>query len=209
MLVALVGESIFTQDGAEWKHTRGLLKPSLFAPHYQNSTLFEEHVDDLIAQVRRDGTGGAEVNLSPLFFALTIDVTTSFLFGKSLYTLRPGATSKAGLEFGRAWEFCQVYLSKRYQLGRNASWMNSKEFQAACKIVHNYVDSVVHDAMEEKKNLLEERKSEGGPAKVGKNGGLLGELVLEVSDPIQARSHLMHLLLAGRDTTACLLSWTL
>jgi hypothetical protein len=86
--------------------------------------------------------------------------------------------------------------------------MNNKEFQAACKIVHNYVDSVVHDAMEENKNILE-RKSEGGTAKVGKNGGLLGELVLEVSDPIQARSHLMHLLLARRNITACLLSWTL
>ncbi|KUJ13745.1 cytochrome P450 alkane hydroxylase [Mollisia scopiformis] len=199
VLCTLIGDSIFTQDGASWRHSRALLKPSFFQKHCTNSTLFEEHVDNLIARIRCDST----VDLQPFFFSLTLDVTSAFIFGKSVYSLTPSQTEEEA-EFSRAFQYAQVYLSKRYQLGRLCWLLNGKEFRESCKTVHTYVDQIVDNAMQEKARIALDPDC----IQASKQN-LLGELVFDVSDPIQARAHLMHLLLAGRDTTAGLLSWTM
>ncbi|CZR64621.1 related to cytochrome P450 CYP4/CYP19/CYP26 subfamilies [Phialocephala subalpina] len=199
VLCSLIGDAIFTQDGASWRHSRALLKPSFFQKHCTNSALFQEHVDNLITRIGCDST----VDLQPLFFSLTLDVTTAFIFGKSVYSLTPSQTQEEA-EFSRAFQYAQVYLSKRYQLGRLCWLFNGQEFRDSCKTVHAYVDKIVDNAMQVKaRSVLDPSNDKGA------QGNLLGELVFDVDDPIQARAHLMHLLLAGRDTTACLLTWTM
>ncbi len=193
---SLIGDGIFTQDGAEWRHSRSLLKPSLFQKHYHDATLFEEHVDNLISRIATERI----IDLQPLFFSLTLDITTSFLFGKSVYTLKPNQ-GQAEKEISEAFRYAQVYVARRYQLGRLCWILNNKKYQESCKTVHAYIDGIVQEAMREK-NSLEVNCEEF-------RGQLLGELVLDVQDPKQARDHLIHLLLSGRDTSSCLLSWTL
>lgn len=199
VLCSLIGDAIFTQDGASWRHSRALLKPSFFQKHCTNSALFREHVDNLITRIGCEST----VDLQPLFFSLTLDVTTAFIFGKSVYSLTLSQTQEEA-EFSRAFQYAQVYLSKRYQLGRLCWLFNGKEFRDSCQTVHAYVDKIVDNVMQEKaKSALNPSYSQSP------QGHLLGELVFDIDDPIQARAHLMHLLLAGRDTTACLLTWTM
>jgi len=78
-----------------------------------------------------------------------------------------------------------------------------KRFGKACQAVKVYVDSYVQSA------LTKIEKS----GKIEKNTEdkflFIKELQDELKDPILVRDQLVNCLLAGRDTTACLMSWTL
>jgi cytochrome P450 len=81
----LFGDGIFTQEGADWKHSRKLLRLQFTHKQYQDLEVFREHVDHLISNI---AAAGGVVDLQPLFFRLTLDTTTAFLFGESVYSLK-------------------------------------------------------------------------------------------------------------------------
>jgi cytochrome P450 len=197
VVTSLIGDGIFTQDGAPWKHSRALLRPQLFRKRYSDLNIFREHVDNMIESMPADGT----VDLQPLFFRLTMDSATAFLFGKSVDSLKPGQAEDAE-KFTEAFQFAQEYIKKRYQFGRHCWLMNSWKYQSACRTVHDFVDKMALRAIEDRKNGIT-------PCGGTETTNLLDSLVCETQDPVELRGHLLHLLMAGRDTTATLLSWTM
>lgn len=78
-----------------------------------------------------------------------------------------------------------------------------KRFGKACQAVKVYVDSYVHNALKKIEKSGESEKDAGGKFV------FIKELQDELRDPILVRDQLVNCLLAGRDTTACLMSWTL
>src|SRR4051812_43480111 len=88
----LFGDGIFTQEGPPWKHSRELLRPQFSHKQYQDLEIFREHVDNLNSNIPTDGS---IVNLQSLFFCFTLDTTTAFLFGQSVYSL-VGAGASGG-----------------------------------------------------------------------------------------------------------------
>jgi cytochrome P450 len=141
------------------------------------------------------------VDLQPLFFRLTMDSATAFLFRKSVDSLKPGQAEDAE-RFNEAFQFAQEYIKKRYQFGRHCWLMNSRKYQSVCRTVHDFVDKMALRAIEDRRN---------GVAQYGGTDttNLLDSLVSETQDPVELRGHLLHLLMARRDTTATLLSWTM
>ena len=81
----MFGDGIFTQEGAAWKHSREILRPHFYSRQYENLDVFREPLEDLLQLL--PSTGGI-VDLQPLFFRFTLDVTTAFLFGESICGLR-------------------------------------------------------------------------------------------------------------------------
>lgn len=77
-------------------------------------------------------------------------------------------------------------------------------FRAACDFVHSFVDNIVAVALDKKgggeSSGLEEEKE---------SYLFIDALIARTRDPRIIRDQLVNVLLAGRDTTACLLSWTL
>ncbi|KAK3308480.1 uncharacterized protein B0T15DRAFT_572645 [Chaetomium strumarium] len=65
----LLGNGIFTQEGAVWKHSRELFRKQLIRAQYQDLRYFHEHVGNLIDCMPAHGV----VDLQPLFFNLTWD----------------------------------------------------------------------------------------------------------------------------------------
>lgn len=144
--------------------------------------------------------------MQPLFYQLTLDSATEFLFGESVDVLRSPAGSEQQL-FGQAFDFAQGELNLRLRLGPFVSFYRNKEFDRACIRVHNFVDKFVAKALEYRRTQLT-----NGKASEAKEKGkyiFMNELALATDDPIQIRSELLNILLAGRDTTAGLLSNTL
>ena len=116
-------------------------------------------------------------------------------------------TSPEGSEqhlFGQAFDYAQGELTTRFRLGSFLWMYRNKEFDIACKRVHNFVDKFVARALEYRRaTLAGEKKNEEKGKYIFAN-----ELALATENPIQIRSELLNILLAGRDTTAGLLSNT-
>lgn len=69
----LLGRGIFTTDGAEWQHSRTLLRPNFHRDQVGDLDTFEVHVGHLKDAIPRDGS---TVDLQDLFFRLTMDSAT-------------------------------------------------------------------------------------------------------------------------------------
>jgi cytochrome P450 len=124
---------------------------------------------------------------------------TEFLFGTSCYSL---LSQDGQSEFGDAFSYCQMVLAQRTRMGKFMWLHRDPKFIASCKIVHDFADKYVANALREK----HERKQDAAKDKGEYN--FLQELAEEIEDPIELRNQLLHVLLAGRDTTASLLSNT-
>jgi cytochrome P450 len=179
---------------------QALVRPSFTKGQVADLDTFESHIQHLFAKIPRDGS---TVDLQPLFFQLTLDSATEFLFGESVDVLRSPEGSEQHL-FGKDFDYAQNELSGRVRLGPFLWTYRNKEFDIACKRVHNFVDKFVARALEYRRAVLAGEKKEEEKTKYI----FANELALATDDPIQIRAELLNILLAGRDTTAGLLSNT-
>ncbi len=129
-------------------------------------------------------------------------MTTAAILGTSTNSLQDQG-GKLGLAFANAFDTGQHYLAVRGRLGDLYWLFGGKKFRAACDFVHSFVDNIVADALNktvEPSSELEEEKQ---------SYLFIDALISRTRDPKVIRDQLVNVLLAGRDTTACLLSWTL
>lgn len=143
--------------------------------------------------------------MQALFFKLTLDSATEFLFGESVCSLNSLEGSEAD-RFGKAFDLAQSRLGQRSRLGRLICLFKDKEFESSCRTVHNFVDAIVYRALEKARpqDLEKSIDANGQPERYT----FLSELVKSTQDPKRLRDELLNILLAGRDTTASLLGNT-
>lgn len=195
----LLGRGIFTTDGVAWRHSRELLRPNFVRSQVGDLATFEVHVTHLIKNIPRDGS---TVNLQDLFFRLTIDSATEFLFGESVNCLAPGAAEDDGAKFAEAWNRSQEDVGETSRNGPVALLFRRSTFGQDIKYVHEFADKYVRRGLE-LRNTYDVEKAD---PKHSERYVFLNELVKQTRDPVQIRSELLNVLLAGRDTTASLLS---
>ena len=201
MFAPLLGNGIFTQEGAAWKHSRELLRKQFVRAKYQQlDHAFREHVDNLISALPASGS----VDLQPLFFSLALDTTTALLFGKPVYSLRADTDQDAkNKAFAKNFSIAQDGLAKRFRLAPFHFLYNPPAFRKACRIVHAFVE----DYVKEQKLSTEPEDSSG--ASSAKSTWFISQISAESKTYADLRDQLLNVLLAGRDTTACCLSWCL
>lgn len=151
-------------------------------------------MDNLIACLPDNG---AVVDLQQLFFSFTLDTTSGFLFGKSTYVLQ-GGQSKDGRNFAKAFDTAQDFVVKRFRL-LDLYWLiGGPKFYQACNQAHKFIDDII---AERKVSIVEAQEKY--------ERYVFFDAVAEDANTEEAlRGQLLNILLAGRDTTACLLSWT-
>ena len=195
----LLGHGIFTTDGPAWQHSRELLKPNFVRNQVGDLATFEVHVNHLIDNIPGDGS---TVNLQDLFFRLTIDSATEFLFGESVNCLAPGAAGVDSAKFAEAWNRSQEDVGETSRNGPLAWFLRRSTFGRDIKYVQEFADKYVRRGLELRKAYDVEKAD----VKQSERYVFLNELVKRTNDPVQIRSELLNILLAGRDTTASLLS---
>lgn len=191
----MFGDGIFTQEGCQWKHSREMLRPQLQHKQYETLEVLRSAVEDLIQRIQ-ESTG--PIDLQPLFFRHTLDTTTSFLFGESARSL---LTPEAVIErtFATAFDTAQRWVTNRFRL-LNLYWLvDSRGFRQACRDVHSFADQIIDQNLAINPN---------DKTRCGRYV-FLDAIAKETSDRAALRGQIINLLTAGRDTTACLLSWTL
>lgn len=194
----LLGSGIFTQDGVDWKHSRELLRPQFMSNRFQNFEQIKECVHNLIANIPPSGV----VDLQPLFFRFTFDTTTYLLFGRSMSALSSADVAGKETEFADAFNKAQDHLAQRGRLGDFYWVLPRSEFAKACNTCHRFVDEAVRRSLEDSKRTTAEQADR-------KNYIFIDALIQQTQDPKVLRDQCLNLLLAGRDTTACCLSWAL
>lgn len=194
----LLGTGIFTQEGPAWKHSRDMLRKQFVRAQYRSLEPFEEHVDNLISKIRQEKT--QVVDLLPLFFKLTLDTTTALLFGRSVHSLKADEdVDKANVQFAEAFNIAQAGLAKRFRLAPWHFFYSPRKFRNACATVHHFVERYID---EENTTRSEDKRSSA-------QDSFISQLAAESPDKKSLRDQLLNILLAGRDTTACCLSWTM
>lgn len=169
--------------------------------------MLDDHINHLINLIPKDRTS---FDIQRLFFLLTLDSATHFLFGESVGCMSPtttGVLEKSAVRnaqgFADAFTTAQDYLAARSR-AQGLYWViNPKEFREANRRVHEVVDHYVNVALEAKRNP-DRKAGAGGDGRYI----FLEALAAETDDPKMLRDNMLNILLAGRDTTASLLSST-
>ena len=195
----LLGHGIFTQDGAAWKTSRELLRPQFMQTRSKSFGYIQEEIERFVSTLKIS-TSTSRIDLQPKFFRLTLDTTMAVLFGKSLGDLNTEGIDET--DFAAAFDRAQHQLARRGRLGDFYWLLGGSEFKSSCKKVHSFVDNVVANA------LKEDELRSSSPA-IPQRYVFLDALISMTRDPVVLRDQLINVLLAGRDTTACLLSWTM
>ncbi|KAF7114046.1 hypothetical protein CNMCM5793_007026 [Aspergillus hiratsukae] len=190
----LLGNGIFTQEGPAWRHSRDLLRKQFSRVQSRNLEHFHEHVDNMVARLPLGGV----VDLQPLFFNLTLDIATALLFGRSVYSLKAGIDQDADNRlFAESFNIAQEGLAKRFRIAPWHFFYNPPEFRKACANVHGFVERYIDRLGLQNSEDLDD-----------KTYGFIKQVAQESASKADLRDQLLNVLLAGRDTTACCLSWT-
>ena len=184
-----IGEGIFTQDGRPWRHSREMLRRQFVRMNFKNLSIFDQHVDDLVAGLASSAPKGV-VDLQPAFFRFTLATTTALIFGEPVSDLGHDDHDT----FGRAFDYASYISAIRIRL-TDFHWLYSpKGYTQACVTVKRYADHFINKALE-----ADNRESE--------SHALILDLFDELKDRNLVRDQLCNVLIAGRDTTACTMSW--
>ncbi|KAF2107238.1 putative P450 monooxygenase [Lophiotrema nucula] len=197
---AYLGKGIFTTEGAAWKHSREMLRPCFERSQVADISIMDNHTNRFMNLIPKDGT---TIDLQPLFHQLTLDIATDFLFGKSTNALDHSKGDIEVEEFIKAFEYCQnPFLGEdEARFGWFSEvlrqWFSNRKFKIATKTIADFTDKIIDEEIASKVS-----KDRAQPDRYV----FLNELLSQTSDRIHVRSELLNILLAGRDTTAALLS---
>ncbi|KJX99423.1 cytochrome p450 like protein [Zymoseptoria brevis] len=190
-----LGLSIFTTDGEIWHNSRTLLRPQFIKDRVSDLHTFEHHIQELLPMLAGDHDG-ATVRLDDLLFRYTLDAATGFLFGSGVGSLKNGET-----EFALAFAEAQRVQSIIARAGPMNVLVPRKSFNEAVKILNDFTGRFIDEALALPQHELEKKtKSDEGFT-------FLHALASYTRDRTILRDQLVAVLLAGRDTTACTLSW--
>lgn len=202
----LLGDGIFTLDALGWKNSRAMLRPQFSREQIAHVKLLEPHLQTLASHIKK-AKGGA-FDIQDLFFKFTVDTATEVLFGESVYCLRDGTVPELPPHdefegrklFGEAFNVAQKYLATRSYTQSFYFLINPPAFRKSCKAVHAFARYYVNKALQMDDETLE-KKSQSGYT-------FLYELAKQTKDAKVLQDQLLNIMVAGRDTTAGLLSFT-
>ncbi|EME80782.1 uncharacterized protein MYCFIDRAFT_140424 [Pseudocercospora fijiensis CIRAD86] len=194
----LLGKGIFTSDGAFWQHSRAMLKPQFDKSQITELDQFERHISKLLALIPDDGS---TIDLQPLFHRLTMDTSTEFLTGTSANSLDADEeASQEARDFVTAFDLAMEAGTLHARLGKLYNLFPHPAARRANATSRAYIQKWVDRAL---KNQAERAEK----AKKGEQYVFIDELVKhDEVDRTRALNETMNILLAGRDTTATLLT---
>lgn len=144
-------------------------------------------------------------DIQTLFFRLTIDASTEFLFGESVnsqvsegrHSNSVKSNSRDEKAFSIHFDSAQAHMTKKFRLGNFHWWHNPKEYQVNNKIVNDFVRTYVDAALGKGPARDVEKAKEADKEKYV----FMQELAKKTRNPDELRAQLLNILLAGRDTT--------
>ncbi|KAI9886373.1 MAG: hypothetical protein M1823_001827 [Watsoniomyces obsoletus] len=191
-----LGDSIFTTDGDAWHKSRQLIRAQFVKDRVSDLQTFEHHSKILLSMMAGE-KDGASVDVKELFFRYSLDAATDFLLGSSVNSLENSTTGFAH-SFAEVQRIQAIY-SRAGEVGR---LFPRGTFRKHLRVLNEFIEPFIENTLRLSPEELEKKtKSDSGYT-------FLHALAGFTRDRKMLRDQLCAVLLAGRDTTACTLSWT-
>ena len=187
-----LGDSIFTTDGELWHNSRQLIRPQFVKQRVSDLDIFEEHTQKLMSYL---GGRGEKVDIASLFYRYTLDAATHYLLGHSVDSL-----SNPQAEFAEAFAEVQRVQSIIARLGPLNRFVPRKTFWAGLKVLNNFVEPFIETILRINITDLKEQTNHSFLHTLAATG---------TRDRKVIRDQCVAVLIAGRDTTAAALSFSL
>ncbi|MCJ1401880.1 hypothetical protein MMC11_005097 [Xylographa trunciseda] len=198
----VLGNGIFSQDGAAWRRSRELIKPTFSRSEIADLGTLRTYTDRLLDLLPRDGS---TTDVQPLLHRFFLDVSTDFIFGASVDAMLPD-TPFDSLEFIQAFNESLAGIGRRRRVGRmRFLYAFDRKWKQSYSKVHAFIDAHVARALEETAPNREEASNGKPHARPGRFL-LLREMAKAVRDPLELRYQILNVFLAARDTTSILLA---
>lgn len=206
-----LGDSIFATDGEKWHNSRQMLRPQFIKDRVSDLHCFESHMSTLFKAIANGGAlegedqavdmssvNGKRIEISDLFFRYSLDCATDFLLGKDVKSLSTPRT-----EFADAFNEVQRVQNIITRAGPAQRFVPRGSYKKGLKVMDEFINMFIDRALRlSPEELATKTKSDQGYT-------FLHELASFTRDRKVLRDQLVAVLLAGRDTTAATLSWTL
>lgn len=221
-LSEFLGHGVFASDGAIWKHhrkiashmfSRRLLRHTL-AVGYDVGLNMIARLKTLIGGKKNEKDGTVAIDVQDVFFRFTIDIFTLVAFGVELHSFERDDQHP----FAKAFDDIQRNVIYRVP---NPCWRISKclglskvekAIHSSATIIDNFADSVISNKRRDKKKININGNEELGPDLISR---FLQDSSKKINNddsiaPItnkELRDIVLNFMIAGRDTTACALTW--
>lgn len=210
---SLLGDGIFNTDGDLWyKHRK--TSAHLFNLNKFKTTVldtFNDHMDTLCAIIANNAEKNVAFDIQQLMLKFTLDSIGYIAFGQDI-----GALKQDRVMFAEAFDYCQESINQSFF---DPIWWLKRFFTPAgwwyfmsLWRVNTYAYKVVKNKREE----IAQRQQEGDSATESVGGGDLLSLYLERNEKEEEklsdqflRDVVLNFVIAGRDTTAQALSWSI
>jgi len=204
ILHSFLGKGILNCDDDIWKNHRTLARPFFANDRVSDLEVVEKHTQRVLSIISGKGRNEA-IDIEELISRFTIDAGSEFLFGKSLDSL---SNEVQGFDaFTEAFNNMQALCLRRNT--RQGIWPLFELFEDAgaadAKTLRSWLDPIINRALEHKKNV---RRM--GIDKLDIDQSTFLEYLANSTENIDLmRDQLLSMLLAARDTTLALLTFTL
>eukprot|EP00746_Dinoflagellata_sp_MGD_P023991 gnl/MRDRNA2_/MRDRNA2_156307_c0_seq1.p1 gnl/MRDRNA2_/MRDRNA2_156307_c0~~gnl/MRDRNA2_/MRDRNA2_156307_c0_seq1.p1 ORF type:complete len:588 (+),score=71.03 gnl/MRDRNA2_/MRDRNA2_156307_c0_seq1:68-1831(+) len=226
-----LGEGIFAVDGSRWKTQRKTAAAIFSKRNFSENmtSVFQNHAR-LLASVLRTrlfAKPREKIEMQELFFNFTLDTFSEIAFGLNWTSLDDSAdrdevkeekqdavdtglpeTAAARQYFAKQFDTIQESSVTRFstrpfwkaeRMLYYWGWLSNNSSEGRIARAMRHIDEVVYA-------IVEKRSAETSGMRVGK-GDLLSLFLGVTQDPVYLRDMMMNFIIAGRDTTACTLTW--
>ncbi|KAJ7457995.1 cytochrome P450 [Mycena galericulata] len=216
---SLLGTGVFNADGDLWRFHRGISRPFFTKDRISDLQGYMRYSDRALRLLSERLQEGYPVDFQDLASRYTLDWTTEFLFGanaESLSNTLPypagselkGSQSRSGPSpadlFARSFVDAQSQTSLRTRYG--PAWplleLRRDKVKQHMSVVYDFVEPIIQKAIDRNRNP-EKKLAEW------EQSTLLDYLVQQTDDMSILRDETLNMLIAGRDTTTCLLTSTI
>ncbi|KAH9930605.1 cytochrome P450 monooxygenase pc-2 [Fomitopsis serialis] len=235
---SLLGTGVFNSDGDMWKWHRSMTRPFFSKDRISHFELFDRHAEAALDKMRERFRAGYAIDFQDLVSRFTLDSATEFLFGACVHSLRstlpyphnisaaspsspfpstsaapPSPTAEA---FATAFSKAEHLCAERATMGKvwPLSEMREDKTREHMRVVDEYLHPILEEALR-KKAEREREKARVSGGKVGEDADeieegetLMDHLAKFTSDLTVLHDEVLNILLAGRDTTATTLTFT-
>ncbi|KAI0452854.1 cytochrome P450 CYP5202A1 [Xylaria acuta] len=189
----LLGESIFTENGENWRRSRRLLASELHKPRFPSLDIIESHFQDMLRTMVSGTETSPRIDVRPIFHNYTLDTATDLFLGVSTNLLAPPSSINVeGKRFSSSFNKVLPWLATRERFKMFAWLVTGPELWSLCYTARDSLENLIIEAQRRE---------------LGSSFTPFTDFLGKTTDIGKARDELMSLLFAGRDSNASLLCW--